>query len=199
MFFCDCLYAFFKPIVSKVYQRNISQFRRNIFDKHTDITTFFMCLDIRNFVSFLYQELFTLFHRCTMIYELLYMHIILTEEQKFFDEIHLRTLRNPRDIFEQLMWKNTSNVSHIYLWLLQRLLQYLTCSQVFSHFFLQEKDRSQVGQILVGRSCFFFCFMMIFYGHVYERYASSLTELGHFFDVTISCLALFLQMIQGQL
>jgi hypothetical protein len=39
--------------------------------------------------------------------------------------------------------------------LLQRSLQYTTCSQSRAHFFRQAKGRWQTGQVFWGRSCFF--------------------------------------------
>lgn len=47
-----------------------------------------------------------------------------------------------------------SGVLAVCLRLLQATLQYLTSSQIFSHFFRHENGRPQTGHILNGRCCF---------------------------------------------
>ena len=47
------------------------------------------------------------------------------------------------------------------LFLLHLSLQYLTCSQFFSHFFLQLNGFSQTAQYFTGKCCFFNYFVLI--------------------------------------
>jgi hypothetical protein len=71
---------------------------------------------------------------------------VVSKEEVFFDHKERSLFLKKRRVLKELMWKNQVRGFHVFLFLLQRSLQYLTSSQFFSHFLRQLKGLWQTGQ-----------------------------------------------------